>query len=71
MGGLARPLWILGKVFYPVVDETVIIKAGSKVLFCILYILINGKGSRVAESWRASHRLSSWQGFEAYIQTAF
>jgi hypothetical protein len=66
MGGITRSLWIPGRVFYPFVDKTVIIKVGSKVLLGALYILINGKGSRVIGSWRAGHRLSSWEVYGSY-----
>jgi hypothetical protein len=59
MGGIARSLWILDRVFYAFIDETVIIIAGGEALFHVLYILINGKGSRSPGPCRTRHRLSS------------
>jgi hypothetical protein len=50
MGGITRSLLIQEKVFHALVDETVIIKAGSEALFSVFCILINGKGSRGAGS---------------------
>jgi hypothetical protein len=61
MGGIARSLLILGRVFYTFVDEIVMIMAGSEALFSMLYVLINGKSSRGAGSYRAGHRLSPWE----------
>jgi hypothetical protein len=46
-GGIARSLSIPGRGFYTFVDETVIIIAGSEVLFSILCILVNGKHNGV------------------------
>jgi hypothetical protein len=71
MGGIAESLWVSGRVFYTLVDETVIIKAGGETLFSMLCILVNGKGSRSAAFWRAGHKLSLWEVCRACRQAAF
>jgi hypothetical protein len=58
MGNTAGSLWVPGRVFCALVDETVIMKAGSEALFNVLCVLVNEKGSRNAGTWRAGHKLS-------------
>jgi hypothetical protein len=46
IGSIGRLLWISGRVFFPFVDGTVIVKAVSQALFDMLYILVNENGSK-------------------------
>jgi hypothetical protein len=59
MGGIAMSLLIPGRVFWTLMDETVIIIAGSEALFSVLCVLVNGKGSRGAGSCRQAIGLVS------------